>query len=1286
MPVPDRDDVEVLAVSVRDSQSLSPLGPVRNSELFSNYWLHNRLPLEPDWHELLPEAEAALGALCTLWNRQRSRVEKYGKEAPLEEKFIQPVLEALGWKFFYQAHVQGRKPDYALFTSEEAYDQALTLGYTSPEFWRDVAVVADAKAWHVSLDKPHRVEGRKEYPPEQVEWYLDRTGVAWGILTNGRSWRLVPRVIPTGKSRFQTYLEVDLPAVIDAITARDQGDIQGQHLREFLYFYLLFSPSAFVSRNERTPLIERARLGSSEYAIGVSEDLKDRVFEALKLTIRGFLRRKDNRLSCENDLERCRENSLIFLYRLLFVMYAEDRGLLPYRINQTYTQNRSLARLRDDVASALDRRGAEIFSEDSTALWQELATLCDLVDAGHARYGVPAYDGGLFSAEQHPFLLEKAIGDRYVAQIIDKLSRTIDPHNRKAGSFRVDYRDLAIRQLGAVYEGLLEMRPRYATQPLAVIRSTKPGSVVERFHHLSKPVPQGFRDTGERVTPGDVYLETDKGERRATGSYYTPDHIVDYIVQSTLGPVCGRIQQEIQSEIRRLEEQPATAREDEHRGLLRPLDAVPGKFEDRILGLKILDPAMGSGHFLVRACQYLAEEIATSPFSSDAAAEERDEEQATLTFWKRRVAEHCLFGVDLNPLAVELAKLALWLETVSKNRPLAFLDHHLRRGNSLVGAKLSRLDRLPGAPSLLAGLLTGEFDQRKAGMLAPLHELRSLESADALAVKAKGKLLRQYEARANSFVALGDVWCGEFFREEGESALSAPEYGELVHNLGHPKKLKQLLHQRADLLARLSKTVAPFHWELEFPDAFSDVAPGAAEGFDAVIGNPPYDVLAAKELETDIAPLKSFLSDQPEYRASFVGKNNLYKLFVCKAVDLLRDGGYLGFIVPMPLLGDEQAIGVRSLLLSSGTFVEIHAFPQKDDPRKRVFPEAKLSTVVFVMTKTSNPEVRGRRFTATRHPGGEFVRDAPSLAIAAEEIAKYDPDNKTIVSCSQEDWDLAVRLMSQQHFCRLGERYISFQGEVNETTDGAKGVISRSPHDGPEILRGSNICLYAVREASQGESLFLKRDAYLGNRAPGSKAWHSQERRIGFQRSAPQNNFRRLIAAPLEKDEFCFDTVSYIPESTAKLPLTFALALLNSQLLDWYFRLGSSNSKVNEYQLNNLPCPLFSAHSVQGESGILAQIRSASVLQNWKAVSSLIEQAKLAGPPFSRTLLTVLLELIDAICCVEANRGEISRAARARLDPAAQPIQDVIDHTLFAMAGFSQTEVNGILERMKGLM
>ena len=1265
-----------------DEQLLLPLGPVRNSELFSNYWLRHRLPLEPEWGELRADALKALSSLRELWNKEKDRVERYGSEAPLEQAFIQPVFERLGWNLFYQAYVSGRKPDYALFLSGRAYETALGHGRKSPRFWEEASIVADAKAWHVSLDKPHRLGSKREYPPEQVEWYLDRTRVDWGILTNGRLWRLIPRQLPTGRPRFQTYLEVDLQSLLERVSQRDQLELGREDVDEFLYFYLLFSRAGFSDHDgRRAPLVARALLGSSEYAVGVSRGLRDRVFEALRLCVQGFLDRQENHLSPTGDLELCREQSFTLLYRLLFIMYAEDRGLLPYRRNSTYTKNRSLARQRDDIAHTLQRKGGEAFSRHETRIWDDLETLFDLVDSGHRRYEVPPYNGGLFSSAHHPFLVGKKISDFYVSQIIDQLGRTRDQQDPLAGLFRVDYRDLAIRQLGSVYEGLLELRPRFAEQRMVVVRSKKANSEAERVIPAREPIPIGYRETEESYEAGSVFLETEKGERRATGSYYTPDHVVDHIVESTLSPLCKEIQVGIEDEIRDLAVKIRHSEANEKQVFEERLAEVQGEFDDRVLRLRVLDPAMGSGHFLVRACQYLGEEIATNPYTADTLAEKLVEDEPTLVYWKRKVAEHCLYGVDYNPLAVELAKLALWLETVSTSQPLTFLDHHLRFGNSLVGARLNDLGGLPDTPPLFSDQVADEFESRKGELLALLDELSDRESATTEDVKAKEKTLARVESRSEGLRVLADLWCGTYFAPS-EAKLNMDEYAQVVQNLSRPKKLAGLLSVKPfrNVRSIVREEVAPFHWQLEFLDVFY----GDSVGFDAVVGNPPYDVLAGKEIGADLSALKDFLRSDPVYGPSFRGKNNLYKLFVCRAVEALREGGRLGFIVPMAILGDDYAVEVRKLLLGEGRFTEIHAFPQKDDPKRRVFPEAKLSTAVFGYLRVEDEGQRKLPFRSIRHPEATFDEHSPGLSLSTEDIPLYDPSNVTIVSCAQEDWDLAVRMFKQGRMVRLGDSYESFQGEVNETTVSKRGLLLDDEEGGPLIMRGSNVALYAVREASQGEAKYLRRSEFLEASARGTKAWHSQEERIGFQRSSPQNNFRRIIAARMPQDYFCFDTVGYVPSSEADLSPGLLLALLNSKLLDWYFRLGSTNSKVNQYQFDNLPCPRF-ARLQDAESEAVAGLVQVAEEVGADALLAALPP-KWLSPPYPSEVAQLLEALAVRIEAIEGQRGRVGKRARSHLADEAAPYQAAIDLLLLKLAGFSDEEMQALDERLAGLL
>ena len=710
-------------------------------------------------------------------------------------------------------------------------------------------------------------------------------------------------------------------------------------------------------------------------------------------------------------------------------------------------------------------------------------------------------------------------------------------------------------------------------------------------------------------------------------------------------------------------------------------------YGNRVLALRILDPAMGSGHFLIRACQYLAIQIATNPHTRDPDVERLRGDESLLAYWKRRVVESCLYGVDRNPLAVELAKLALWLETVSVGQPLTFLDHHLRHGDSLLGTTLTALGSLPDAPPLISSAFSQHLSEILATLLATLTEISNTASDTLQHVKHKESLFRRRcEKLRAPLRAVADIWCATFFVEPA-ARLMMPQYGALLKALKTPAAFLalQAQHPYQDAAAALTaNTAVPFHWELEFPEVFFNSAGSRREGgFDAIIGNPPYDVLSDKETGRALDAWKAFYRHVSEYAPSHVGKNNLYKLFLCRAFSLLAAGGRLGFIVPMPILGDEQASGIRQMILNGGAFSGVEAFPQKDDPHKRVFRDAKLSTAIIAVTRTTAEQQRC--FRVRVHPADHVEPESPGLLLSTPEIPQYDPQNLTIVSCSQTDWDLATRMMQSGRLRRLGDFCTSYQGEVNETTDGGRGMLSEDPNDGPLVLRGSNVTMYALRPASQGKDFYLLEDKFVAGKDPSSKAFHSRTARVGFQRSSPQNNFRRIIACIVPPGNYCFDTISYIPATESQLDQHLLLALLNSKLLDWYFRLGSTNSKVNEYQFNILPSPEF-RHRPSTDDDAIRECAFGIIEQGrWNELPDAIADA-LRQPPFSIAIANTLSRASYLITEIESHRGDISRSERSALSDQAQPIQDATDEILFRAAGFTPGEWQGIEQRLSSML
>jgi hypothetical protein len=625
--------------------------PFKNSNLFSNHYLEKLVKDSPEWQDAQPEQ--AFAQISELFQRKARVLENYN-ESQLEENFIRPVLRILGHHFGVQGKVLGkdRTPDYAFFPDEQSLVEA--EAHPGEDYYRHAVAVGDAKSWKISLDKSRKGLGifGMQNPSFQIDVYLRDTPPKWAILTSGRLWRIYHE---TTSYKLDSFYEVDLPSLLE------KGDAES-----FKYFYLFFRREAFGRTVDGGSFLDSVREGSVAYAQEIGEDLQENVYRAMKILAQGFLAEAGNDLaSSEKTIRDVQENCMRLLYRLLFIFYAESRGLLD--AENKYYYELSLQRLKADVAEKLDK-GEPLLSV-RYSYGESLKNLFSLINEGsesrripREEFYIPAYNGGLFDPKkaENRFLERARIGDSFLAHAIDLLARS---SGGKEKGF-VDYSSLEIRHLGSIYEGLLEYRLKVASQEMAAVK--------EKGKELWLPVGEaGKRKILDRTQAGDIYLATDKGERKATGSYYTPDYIVKYIVKNTIEPVIEK-------------------KKLEWLGTSRP-------FADYLLSIKVLDPAMGSGHFLVEATDQLARWL-VSAWETARPEEEKSKEVAEQDIhWARReIVRNCIYGVDLNPMAVELAKLSLWLTTVASNKPLSFLDHHLRCGNSLIGAELDRLTVLPG--------------------------------------------------------------------------------------------------------------------------------------------------------------------------------------------------------------------------------------------------------------------------------------------------------------------------------------------------------------------------------------------------------------------------------------------------------------------------------------------------------------------------------------------------------------------------------------------------------------
>lgn len=1289
----------------------------QNRGLFSDHFLRDRLRDDAAWRDNPSQMFAFVRDLL-----KDAPARWAGKDKDsLRGELLEPVFKKLGFKPAVNRPSKAKQtePDYILKSDDNG---KLTAAF--------------AYAWDRWLDGPDLgdADTPEENPGACVVTALDAGIADWIIVTNGRLWRLYSR---QAHARATNFYEVDL---VEALTASGDTDPN----EAFRYWWLFLRPAAYKPKAEGQGCwLDDILLGSREYSKRLGDRLKDRIFLSIFPHLaQGFLEDRKQRLGSkkapkDEELADIFEATLTLLYRLLFLLYAESRDLLPireapYRAASLKTIKGEIAERAGVAEGDVEDRLNKIYSAKDTSLYDRLGKLFEAMDRGDPVLNVPTYNGGLFNTTPDNsdrrdqriarFLLEHKIPDRYLALAIDRLAR--DQDERTCALVFIDYKSLEVRHLGSIYEGLLEFKLKLADEDLTT-QADKKG---EKYIPLSQAKSAG---RGRRQGPavvvhkGTVYLSNDKAERKASGSYYTPDNIVEYIVANTVGPVLKeklealrgefrKVRKTYDNELQKVQSYPTadvrSGKIDERQWANQKTYLAHKDLVERLFDLRVLDPAMGSGHFLVEVVDFVTDELLTflnqfprNPVNAaldntrNSILESLGEQGVSvdpakltdINLLKRHVLKRCIYGVDLNPMAVELAKVSLWLDAFTLGAPLNFLDHHLRCGNSLIGATFKELET---ATATLFGLNTEPLTR------AIRNVLFISNLADATAAEAADSLSRYDQSRQSlaGYQIVLDLLIAQHFGIP--YAASLVKHGTGL-NLKSRDKLLASLHDDAErnLVARV-ETLAQrpdrrfFHWEIEFPEVFfgfidadqrqikhKDKIEEGTAGFDCVVGNPPYDVLAEKELEIDLGELLEYFGNQSIFQPAAGGKQNLYKLFVCRGLHVLRHGGRLGEIVPMPLLGDEQAVGVRKTLLSKSCLAAVEAFPQKDDSRNRVFEDAKLSTCVFVTAKKNEDEP----FRARVHPGKLIEPGSPSLVVRRSQVKLYDPENQPIVACSQEDWDLAVKIMSSGRMRRLGEFCTAYQGEVNETTDGKKGNVSYDPKDGQEIVRGASICLYILRPASQGEPIFLRKKKYLAGKKPGTKAWHHQHNRVGIQESCPQNNFRRLIASLIPKGNFCNHVINYFPEPECKLPLQVLLALLNSKLSDWYFRLASTNAHVSHYQLYNLPAPAL--QSFKPDPSSTGEFAKALDRKKWDEAFGFLEP-QLAKPPFSGTVLVCLVRLVDEITRIESARGDIARTERSALAPEAQPYQDLIDRILYCMAGLTVAEAAGLERRLAGML
>ncbi len=955
-------------------------------------------------------------------------------------------------------------------------------------------------AWAAPLDAAWRQAARD----------VVATGAAWCLATNGRSLRLVDARLACARR----FLDFDLEcAASDAAS--------------FAVLWALGRSAAF----DPPSLVSRVVDASARHAAGVSGSLERGVLEAMDALLSALGPAPSRPRGAPagprgpgDGIEAVHEQALTIVYRILFLLFAESRGLVP-AWHPVYRASYSMESLLDLAAGPGPVRG----------LWDGLRAVSRLAHSG-CRAGtlrVTAFNGRLFAPSATPLADSRRVDDETARRVLVALSTTT---RAGGGRVRIAYRDLGVEQLGAVYESLLDYRPAIA--------------------------PADARCTLRPVAG--------RSARKASGTFYTPRSITTHLVQRTLGPL------------------------------------VAGASPDRILSLRVVDPAMGSGAFLVAACRYLAAAYESAAIEAGG-CHPSDISDADRRAFRRLVAQQCLFGVDRNPMAVQLARLSLWLCTLAPDRPLTFLDHHLRVGDSLVGASIADLRRRP--PGRAGGPRAGPpplplFDDDRVGAavrgVLPAWSRLSRTPDDSLeAVREKERMHARVAGPSSplsAWKAAADLWCGFAFRD-GDPRSHARLFPVLADLLLTGRT--ELPRATADRWLEESGAMAAerrfFHWPLEFPDVFhaADGAPDPRGGFDAVVGNPPWDMIRrdrdAEAGGDQARQLLAFARSSGIYRAQGDGHANLFQLFVERACQLARTGGRVGLVVPWGLASDHGCAGLRRLLFDRCRVDALIGF----DNAEAVFPIHRgLRFLLLTASTGARTEALPCRL-GLRDPDALDSADddagadgAPWVSIPRRLVERLSPGQLAVPDVrSRADLALLEKITAMAPPLDSPDGWgAGFGRELNAAED--RGHFTRGG-EGLPVLEGKHVEPFRVTPPTDG--FRLPRRA-AGRLLDGSRTWGRA--RLAYRDVASSTNRLTLIAAIVPTGAVTVHTLFCLKTALAEADQDFLCGVLNSFVANYLVRLRVT-MHVTTHVIANLPVPRpdRSAALYGSISGLAADLR-----------------------------------------------------------------------------------------------
>lgn len=1053
------------------------------------------------------------------------------------------------------------------------------------------------------------------WPGKLIAQLRDRK-LNWGILTDGGKWRLY--TTRTGKP-FEEYVELNLAESLA------QNDEKEYALFERFFHVDSFTPESEDEENDRREKDARAH---GVYTCRLDQDIKAsekileekvkspllaQIDEVLQYLCNGFIA-ETPRKGDEYTEEERREifaSTVKLLYRCLFLFYAESRSLLPSQVEkQEIYAKHSIGAL---CIEAHRFRWGKRTDHDGYDLWKHLKGLIGAVNDGDPEYGIMGYNGGLFDDEEEKFLGKEQLRNDFLARAL-YLMAWVEPHDGDTEKeYPIPYQDLEVRHLGEMYETILEFTVTLADAD-RLRRRTKKGVEILLTSETSHQKGDGI------IHKGDVYFGESALERKQTGSYYTPESLVHFLnAKAVIEPLRERFSKDCRERFDLFINGAKTGHDATiRRGAAQSAVALVERFIwEVVLRFKLCDPAMGSGHFLVNAANqttdFIVRLFAEIPFVEGMVSPVTCEPNV----WRRLVTRHCLYGVDLNPLAVHLAKLSLWLNGFARDHKLTFLDHHLRCGNSLIGIRsLSQLEKIPLRNKDVKRKTKNGNEQLELSLSEELMATFKKAARDMMAITQieEDDTDRQKEMheearteRISPLTPLADLFTAYLM----DGAIKPDDYRDLFLRLAQgerPASVNELeLYDKVNVLAKRHRF---FHWPLEFPDVFS----GDEEGFNADIGNPPWDVLQPstqefyvqydpqfrkygkqdamkrieelyenhpymatkwKEYEKSFQDAAAYAKEPSAFTALTTGKIDLYKAFLERFFNLLRNGGRMGIVVPSGLYTDHGCLPLRLLFFSHSHIDCLYGFENRWPP---VFTavDGRFKFILFCTEKRGQTE--SFRCTFMEHdPERLPVIDAGALEMKLEHVRKFSPDTLSIMEFkSQRDIDITAKIYGDWPL--IGDYIdkswnIKLTQEFNITTHSK--LFTEIPTKYP---------LYEGKMIWQFDSHFSNATVWLADDSSINQVQTSSPfvTRVAHRRISASTNERTLISSLIPPNSVaevnC--TILWIANDDSPLILAYICAVLNSFILDYVLR-QKITTTLNMFFLKSLPIPRFFSSSNQ---------------------------------------------------------------------------------------------------------